>query len=213
MDQKNSAITVAETEPITVNFTLLEDEDFEKANQANDLMKIYTERFLKRGIDYDTIPGCGNKNVLLKPGAEKLVRLFRLRPHFQIVDCIVDYEKNLFHYHYRCSLYRDNVIVGMCDGIASSRESKFSKPRLTCPKCGSDAVRKDKNSDSYYCWTKLGGCGAKGLKTDDVGGGETFNYNSINTLCKIAIKRALIGAVLIVCGASMYFTQDLDDYE
>jgi 2-C-methyl-D-erythritol 4-phosphate cytidylyltransferase len=33
----------------------------------------------------------------------------------------------------------------------------------------------------------------------------------VNTLCKMAQKRSLVGAVLIVCGASEYFTQDLED--
>jgi hypothetical protein len=33
----------------------------------------------------------------------------------------------------------------------------------------------------------------------------------VNTLCKMAIKRSLVGAVLIVCGASQYFSQDLED--
>lgn len=211
---ENNKIKMRESEPITVNFTLLEDKDFEKANNAYELMKTYKERYLKPKIDYDVIPGCGNKATLLKPGAEKLVRLFRLRPYFEIVDCIVDYEKNLFHYHYRCSLYRDNVMVGQCDGIASSRESKFSKAVLSCPECGKeDTLMKSKfKPGHHYCNPKSGGCGQNVLSDCIDTGTESFNYNAINTMCKIAIKRSLVGAVLIVCGASMYFTQDLDDY-
>jgi hypothetical protein len=37
------------------------------------------------------------------------------------------------------------------------------------------------------------------------------DYSVINTLCKMAQKRSLVGAVLIVCGASEYFSQDLED--
>ena len=40
---------------------------------------------------------------------------------------------------------------------------------------------------------------------------KSFDYNTVNTLVKMCQKRALVGAVLIVCGVSQYFTQDLDD--
>ena len=39
-----------------------------------------------------------------------------------------------------------------------------------------------------------------------------MGYNSINTICKISQKRAIIGAVLVGCGASEFFTQDLEDF-
>lgn len=37
-------------------------------------------------------------------------------------------------------------------------------------------------------------------------------YNSINTICKMSQKRAMVGAVLVGCGASEFFTQDLEDF-
>jgi hypothetical protein len=36
-------------------------------------------------------------------------------------------------------------------------------------------------------------------------------YDLTNTICKLAQKRALVAAVLSSCGASEFFTQDLDD--
>lgn len=36
-------------------------------------------------------------------------------------------------------------------------------------------------------------------------------FNSINTICKLAQKRAMVGAVLIGCGASEFFSCDLED--
>jgi hypothetical protein len=105
-------------------------------------------------------------------------------------------------------------MLGQCDGIANSREAKFNRKVLTCPQCGStESVFKDKQSSNYYCWTKKGGCGAKDLSQSSVdSGGSAFNYNTVNTLCKMAQKPAMVGAVLVVCGASEYFTQDLEDY-
>jgi hypothetical protein len=154
---------------VPLKFNLLEDEDIEQASIVFSAMRIYIKRYLVEKIDYGTIPYCGNKEVLFKAGAEKLLRLFRLRPTFDLIDKIVDYEQNLFHYHYRCSLYRFGELVGQCDGLANSKEKKF--------------IKQINNKD----------------------------YSVINTLCKMAVKRSMVGAVLIVCGASEYFSQDLED--
>jgi hypothetical protein len=213
-----------------LNFTRLEDSDIEQAQfifsavgeAAPSVSDNYVRRYLKEGIDYGTIPGCGNKKVLMKAGSEKFCILFKLRPRFELVDSVTDYQNNLFHYHYRCSLYRFGELVGQCDGIANSRESKFNRKVLTCPKCGStESVFRDKKTDNYYCWAKKGGCGATNLSKNSVNSGNTsFDYNSVNTIAKMSIKRSpkvrlrrpLVGAVLIVCGISQYFTQDLEDY-
>ena len=196
-----------------VKFNLLEDQDIEQAQLVFSAMQEYVKRYLQKKIDYGTIPGCGDKPVLFKPGAEKLCRLFKLNPHFQLIDKIVDYQDNLFHYHYRCQLYRFNEFVGEADGIASSKESKFSRKILICPQCKNQgSLMKSKfKQGHHYCNPKAGGCGDNILSDTLDFAGETFDYNSINTLCKLSQKRALVGAVLIVCGASMYFTQDLED--
>lgn len=39
----------------------------------------------------------------------------------------------------------------------------------------------------------------------------TFDYSMVNTLIKMAHKRALVGAVLLACRASTIFTQDVED--
>lgn len=43
--------------------------------------------------------------------------------------------------------------------------------------------------------------------------GQQGIYNSVNTICKMAQKRALVAAVLVACGASEFFTQDMEDFE
>ncbi|WP_373479260.1 hypothetical protein [Geminocystis sp.] len=175
----NSEIQVINKELVNVplKFNLLEDEDIEQANVVFDAMRQYVKRYLVEKIDYGTIPYCGNKDVLFKAGAEKLIRLFKLRPTFDLIDKIVDYDKELFHYHYhyhyRCSLYRYGDLVGQCDGIANNKEKKFT--------------RVDKST------------------------GKMNDFSVVNTVCKMAQKRSLVGSVLIVCGASEYFTQDLED--
>ena len=66
---------------------------------------------MKKGIDYGTIPGT-KKPTLLKPGAEKLCRLFSLRPSYELIHFITDFDKPLFHYHYRCTLVRQEEMGG-----------------------------------------------------------------------------------------------------
>lgn len=198
---------------LPLKFNLLEEEDIEQAQFIFSAIREYVKRNLSEKIDYGLIPNCGNKPVLFKAGAEKLIRLFKLRSTFDLIDRIVDYDKDLFHYHYRCNLYRFGELVGQADGIASSKESKFARALLTCPSCGKeDTLMKSKYKEGYHwCNKNKGGCGENILSSTLDMGNETFNYNSINTLCKMAQKRALVGAVLIVCGASEYFTQDLED--
>ena len=192
-----------------LKFNALVDQDFDEANHFLKTITLFIDRNLKEKVDYGLIPGCGDKKVLFKPGAEKLCRLFKLRPTFEIVDRITDYKDELFHYHYRCTLYRHGELIAQGDGIANSKESKFNRKVLTCPHCGNtESVKKDKSSDFYYCWKKLGGCGVNNLDKSSVMTSETsFDFNTVNTICKMAQKRSLIAAVVISCGASDYFSQ------
>ena len=129
-------------------------------------MVAFVQSQMQRDIDYGVIPGT-KKPTLLKAGAEKLCRLFSLRPHIQLLDSVVDFDKPLFYFHYRCSLYRGVEMVGEADGCCNSKEKKY-------------------DSQKYRI------------------------YDLTNTICKIAQKRALVAAVLNSCGASEFFTQDLE---
>jgi hypothetical protein len=51
-------------------------------------MVMFVKLQMQRDIDYGIIPGT-NKPSLLKPGAEKLCRLFNLRPHFELIHSVV----------------------------------------------------------------------------------------------------------------------------
>lgn len=130
-------------------------------------MVAFVKAQMQRNVDYGTIPGT-SKPILLKPGAEKLCRLFNLRPNFELIQSVVNFEQPLFYYHYRCSLYRGGEMVGEGDGCCNSMESKYQKQKHRI-------------------------------------------YDLTNTLCKMAQKRALVAAVLSSCGASEFFTQDLDN--
>jgi hypothetical protein len=130
------------------------------------LMVEFVKVQMVENIDYGTIPGT-KKPTLLKAGAEKLCRLFSLRPSYELIHFVTDFDKPLFHYHYRCTLLRSGEMVGQGDGCCNSREKKY-------------------DSQKYKI------------------------YDLTNTICKMAQKRALVAAVLSSCGASQFFTQDLE---
>ncbi len=130
------------------------------------LMVAFVSAQMQKDIDYGIIPGT-KKPTLLKAGSEKLCRLFNLRPHIELLDSVVDFDKPLFYFHYRCSLYRGGEMVGEADGCCNSMEVKYQKQKYRI-------------------------------------------YDLTNTVCKIAQKRALVAAVLSSCGASEFFSQDLE---
>lgn len=91
------------------------------------MMVSFVQQQMQQGIDFGVIPGTNNKPVLLKPGAEKLCRLFSLYPQLELIQSITDFDKPLFHYHYRCTIYRHGEPIGMGDGCCNSREKKYEK--------------------------------------------------------------------------------------
>jgi hypothetical protein len=174
-------------------------------------------------VDYGTIPGTP-KPTLLKPGAEKLSLAFGLAPTFHSVNRVEDWERGFFHYEERCDLVskRTGEIVACASGSANSKEPRYrwrdAKP--SCLNCGKD-LRRSRNRDGdqgepgWYCWTRMGGCGATypaAQITGPIGRVENPEpYELVNTILKMAQKRALVAATLIATGGSGIWTQDLED--
>ncbi len=188
------------------------------------IMTEFVKGQMKEGIDYGVIPHTNGKPTLLKPGAEKLLRLLNLNPRFSLINSIVDFDKPLFYYHYQCSLYHENELVGQGDGSCNSYEKKYRyrKAELICPCCGKPTVIKGKEEygGGYLCYKKKGGCGAKFRDNDEEITSQSLGlienadiFDLTNTIQKMASKRALIAAVLCTVGASEFFTQDLEDLD
>ena len=190
-----------------------------------DALVIFIKEQMTRDLDYGIIPG-SSKPTLLKPGAERLVTFFGLVPEFVEVRAVEDFATPLFFYRYKCVLKRDDKPVGEGIGSCNSHEKKYRYryANRTCPICRKPTIR-DAGADwdcVYYCHKKSGGCGARfggDAENDDreiaaQPAGLVENpdpADALNTLDKIAQKRALIAAVLITVNASEFFTQDLDD--
>ena len=187
----------------------------------------FVQTILHEGIDYGTIPGTG-KATLLKPGAEKLTTFFGLIKRFQLVDRIEDWSgaehdgERFFYYLYRCQLLRDATVVAEADGSCNSWESKYryrTADRI-CPQCGQATIIKGREEygGGWLCFAKKGGCGAKFLTGDpsieNQPTGRVLNpdiADQVNTIQKMAQKRALVAATLLAVNASEFFTQDLED--
>ena len=188
----------------------------------------FTKQIMVKDTDFGAIPGTGGKPSLLKPGAEKLCSFFGLSPVFVPIETIQDWMgkdhdgEAFFLYRYRCELYRNGSMVGTGIGSCNSWESKYRyrKADRTCPHCGNSAIIKGKAEygGGWVCFKAKGGCGAKFTDNDPAitnqPTGKVANPDPadiVNTIDKMAQKRALVAATLISVNASEFFTQDIED--
>ena len=114
--------------------------------------------------------------------------------------------------------------IGEGLGSCNSWEKKYRyrKAERVCPECGKSAIIKGKQEygGGYVCFGKKGGCGAKFKDGDpSIEGQEVGQVKNpdpseqVNTIDKMAQKRAFVAAVLISTNASDYFTQDMEDFQ
>ncbi len=199
----------------------------QQASERYNVLVEYTKTVMVRDQDYGTIPGVA-KPCLYKAGAEKLSSLFGLAPAFELIEKREDWvgkETNgepLFYYFYKCKLYRGGELVGEADGSCNSWEKKYRyrDGKRKCPKCGGEFIitGKAEYGGGFLCFAKKGGCGAKFPNGDKAITEQSIASvpnpdipEVINTVQKMAQKRALVAAVLIACNASAFYTQDVED--
>ena len=179
---------------------------------------------MKEGEDYGKIPG-SQKPSLLQPGAQKLDNLFGLVPRFEIVERIEDWtgkdhaNEPLFRYMVRCLVYRGEFVMGEGVGECNSWESKYRwrTSERTCPSCGKPFIVKTRKK-TWWCAKFKGGCNA-GFPEDhpriiNQEVGRIANpdiFEQVNTILKMAQKRAHIAATINATSASEFVTQDLED--
>ena len=169
-------------------------------NIANTMAKIQqmqsvVQKTLKKGHDFGEVPGT-SKPTLLKPGGEKICMLFGLNPEYEFLKTIEDYDKEFFSYNIRCTLFRNGQPVAQGVGSCNSKEKKYRY------------INVDKVPEGYI--------GTSEEFTDKYGRTK-YKINNpdicslVNTILKMAKKRAFIDAVLQVASLSEVFTQDMED--
>lgn len=179
------------------------------------------------GGDYGVIPGAGKKKVLLKSGADKLCELYGIYDEYEL-ESHENFETNLFFYRAKCILRSraDDSIVGTGLGSCSTWESKYRyrESQRKCPECHATAIIKGKDFNNtglptgWLCFAKKNGCGKKFKDGDMEIEGQTLGrienpdiLDTVNTVLKMAKKRAKVDAVIGVTRSSGIFTQDLDE--
>jgi len=135
--------------------------------------------------DYGIIPGT-KKRCLLKSGAEKMQKIFQLGCRFKLVDKEIDKAANFAMFTYKSEIYSlaTGTVIAECDASTNSQEIKYKERTVW---------RKNENGVSVSSKE------------------ETPIFDVMNTLQKMAQKRAMIGATILATGASEYFTQDMID--
>jgi hypothetical protein len=170
-----------------------------------------------RDVHYGTIPGCGDKPALLKPGAEKIALCFRLAPEFNVTERLVADEHR--EYSVKCQLRApDGTIAGEGIGVCSTMEAKYRyrwEAARPVPQAYWDA-RDERVLFDAVAWADPDVDVLKTAKRDGkwmilVRSEHDNPADYYNTVAKIAKKRAYVDAVLTTTGASDLFEQGEDE--
>jgi len=254
-NQETAIVRAPETRPEIIDLT---PEVTRRKLEAIRRFQAIVRNELKDGHDYGTIPGCGDKPTLLKPGAEKIAKLLNCFDDYEIVSREENWDKPFFRYLIRCTLiemvsgtkvssglgeansyetkYRfrwvreDQIPMGLDKGSLKSRggvQSVFEfdfaiEKRETGGKYGKpsdywdrfDKAVQDGSSRRVMKKTKSG----KEYPGHEIDVDTTLYqvpnpeiFDQVNTLLKMAKKRALVDATLSAGRLSDLFTQDLED--
>lgn len=188
-----------------------------QVNVIQDVMK----SVMKIDEHYGTIPGT-KKPSLLKPGAEKLSLVFRLRPEYLITRS--DLGNGHREYEITCTLFHipTGQPVGQGVGSATTMEAKYRFRGGEKEGTGQPVPKEYWNlrkTDPTKAQDLIGGPGFAPGKIDGpweiCSIGEKVEHDNpadyYNTVLKMAKKRAHVDAILTATAASDIFTQDVED--
>jgi len=183
----------------TVKMELTVQEIGGRRNKILEVMK----SLMKEGIHYGKIPGCP-KPSLYKSGAEMLVNTFRLVSEPIVTDLCTPTENKyrIIRKFFDCM----GNPVGSGIGEASTNEEKYKWRRALSKEefeYFDPTMRREKFKKAKD-WYNTG----KTIKEMQV---RTEPCDLANTVLKIGDKRALVGGVLLILGASEFFTCDVED--
>lgn len=205
----------------TFALAILSEEDFENRlailKRGRDRIRTVQRELMVENEDFGVIPGTPRPS-LLKPGAEKLADIYRLRARMdaQFIQPASDQQPPI-RWVVRCDLHLgtfDGPVVASGFGEANSWEKRYRRETKVCPNCEAPKIIKSKYDPGWYCLN----CKAKFGKDDQAIVGQTSNVGDVqsqwdlsNTILKMAEKRAHVSTVLRACAASGVFAQDVED--
>ena len=159
-------------------------------------LQAVVQKTLKDGHDYGVIPGT-SKPTMFKPGGEKICMMFGLTPHYDFMDKIENYKDGFFAYNVKCTLYKEDKAVSQGVGSCNNYEKKYRY-------INSDTIPEGVDPSTVKSFTNKYGQTKYKIDNPDP-------YDLVNTILKMAKKRAFVDAVLQVASLSEVFTQDLED--
>lgn len=169
--------------------------------QVQLIQQVMSEVMVKE-VHYGTIPGCGVKPALLKPGAEKLMMTFRLAADPHVVEVPTE-DGITFRVFCRITNQATGIFLGNGIGECSSKEEKYNWRKAVC-----DGEYNDTPEDRRRGkWAK----GYDGKPDYQIKQVRMNPADVANTILKMAKKRALVDAILTVTAASDIFEQDLEE--
>jgi len=157
---------------------------------------------MKKGCHYDTIPGCGKKPVLLKPGSEVILSMFRIGAD-PIIEDLSDGTE--FRYRVKCRGFYipTGNTVGYGVGECSTAEKKYAWRAAVCDEEYDETVETHRRK----YWSK----GYNDKSATCVKQIRQTPADIANTVLKMAKKRAQIDLCLTTTACSDIFVQDLDE--
>lgn len=159
------------------------------------------KKLMKEGVHFGTIPGTP-KPSLWKPGAEMLCAAFRIAPSFTLLDLSDD-----DHYEFIVTALGTHQptsqILGQGMGSCSSNEGKYKWRAAVC-----DQEYEDTDDDRKRMKWNKGSRDGDAYQTAQI---RTEPDDQVNTVLKMANKRAHVAMTINVLAVSDMFTQDAED--
>ena len=172
-------------------------------------------------VHYGVIPGCGDRKVLLKGGADVLRLAYELTP--KIEKTVTDLPGGHREVSAECSLFSSShICVGQGFGSCSTLETKYRYRTGPSTPTGKPVPKEYwdlRKSDPGRAKAILGGDGYSTKKIDNrweiVQVGERVENpdpaDCYNTVLKMAVKRAYVAAVITATSTSDILDQDLEE--
>jgi len=141
---------------------------------------------MQPGTDYGPIPGTTTDRMIFKAGAEKLLVLFGYAHEMVLVDHNLDWETPFFFYRYRCDIYdrKTGALVGQAYGwVTKSKVPPHLEP---------ESLPQRKSTRGWTLYR---------INNPEIA-------DLVNTIDKMAQKRAFVGAVRVCTAASGLFAEE-----
>ena len=164
-------------------------------------LQAFVQEVMVVGEDYGKIPGI-DKASLFQPGAQKLAEIYGFAHRFEWVEVVKEWERGFFYFELKCILTDRRTGAHVAEGIGScnSKEDKYAYRWAFDLPPGIDekTVKVKTGQKSGRTWKRYR------LPNDDL-------YSVVNTLQKMAAKRAYVHAVVSATRSGGLFTQDVED--